>query len=548
MINYIKIESHELLIQYQSVWSDILEKKNNTNPFIEFGWVYEWWKHFGEQSVEIFVVYEQEVVIGFVPFAVSRKKFTKIYRFIGNGYANYMEVIAEEANLERIIRFVLGEICRCENNVVFDLHGLLGNNLSFETIKCFAQENCFPISTYQTITPYIKLSDLDIKAYIKKRSKLHGLNRREKKLRDLGEISFANVSQDSMDEVFSLHEKRWKKKFDTSRFTEKKEREFFRSLSRLQKGKMKTVIDALYFGSKMIAFHYGFYCRGRYVLYTISHDHDFHLFSPGRFLEKELIIKNFQNGIKIYDMSIGYEAYKMDWATDIEYTNKILFSSKHPIARSIRAKMNLKEKIKEKLKSNYDIVLFKRNVLGRVRYGIRQLLEQNINVREYLSVGYSRIRKKIYNKRIYTFYSIDTHENPGVKEQVLFNKLTLTDALNCEELKSIHYKEISRMFYHGYEGYYPLGRLNFERIIWINSRSIRIDEIAYQEKLLGNTIHLLFKQGDYIEDFIRFLFKTRKVESIKLTIKNDSLEVVNKITEFPISFNKRINGKKSTKK
>ena len=89
-----------------------------------------------------------------------------------------------------------------------------------------------------------------------------------------------------MDIIFELHDKQWKKRSDTSGFTNEKEKEFFRSLARIKEGPMITEIDSLYINDTVIAYDYGFNCRGRFLGYVMSYDEDFEVYSPGRILQK----------------------------------------------------------------------------------------------------------------------------------------------------------------------------------------------------------------------------------------------------------------------
>ncbi|MBW9234721.1 GNAT family N-acetyltransferase, partial [Leptospira santarosai] len=82
-----------------------------------------------------------------------------------------------------------------------------------------------------------------------------------------------------------------------------------------------------YLDDQMIAFSYVFECRGRHICYMNGHDPDYSLYGPGTILDKELITRSQNNDLRIYDLSIGYDHYKFDWNTGVDYTNNFLFSS-----------------------------------------------------------------------------------------------------------------------------------------------------------------------------------------------------------------------------
>ena len=69
----IRITSHDQFEQYRNDWSFILEENENTNPFIEFDWINEWWRHLGRnKQVEIIGIRKDEKCIAFFPFFMKK--------------------------------------------------------------------------------------------------------------------------------------------------------------------------------------------------------------------------------------------------------------------------------------------------------------------------------------------------------------------------------------------------------------------------------------------------------------------------------------------
>ena len=125
----------------------------------------------------------------------------------------------------------------------------------------YLQNRNSKFSVHRVITPYIDLQKIKLEEYMKKRQRLHRLDRREKRLHENGKVEFLRSSPKEMDYIFKLHDKRWEKKRDTSGFTNEKEKEFYRSLAKITSGALKTEIDSLYINDTMIAFNYGFNCQ-----------------------------------------------------------------------------------------------------------------------------------------------------------------------------------------------------------------------------------------------------------------------------------------------
>ena len=152
------------------------------------------------------------------------------------GQANYMDFVAYDDLLDESIKFVLDEIIRDRKNVVFYLHGLLeSSNTPGKFGKVFTKTKV-KFSVHRVITPYIDLEEIKLEEYMKKRQRLHRLDRREKRLHENGKVEILRSSPEEMDYIFQLHDKRWEKKRDTSGFTNAKEKEFYRSLAQIQEG------------------------------------------------------------------------------------------------------------------------------------------------------------------------------------------------------------------------------------------------------------------------------------------------------------------------
>ena len=137
----IEITTLEQLEDYREAWNGILEQNGNTNPFIEFDWLYAWWSHLGSKdTVIITAVEEKGKTIAFFPFTYEKKWPVHIIRFTAFGQANYMDIIAEKKDLERTLSFVLDGITARRKNVVFYLHGLLESGGSSEALEQYVKQ------------------------------------------------------------------------------------------------------------------------------------------------------------------------------------------------------------------------------------------------------------------------------------------------------------------------------------------------------------------------------------------------------------------------
>lgn len=539
------ITSREQLGQYREDWSFILEKRQNTNPFIEFDWVDLWWKYLGENhAVEVMVVLENGQAIGFFPFLYKKKRGIYTYQFVGFGQANYMDMITEETQIDATIEFVLDEIIKKRKHVVFYLHGLLESGDTPASLERYLQKRNSFFSIHRVVTPYISLKEIKFGNYMEKRKRLHRLDRREKRLRDNGKVEIHSSGPEDMDLIFQLHEKRWKKRLDTSGFTNEKERAFYRGLAQIQEGPLKTQIDSMYVNNTMIAFNYGFSCRGKVLGYVLGYDDNFETFGPGRILEKEKILQCKNENIQIFDLSIGYEKYKFDWNTDVDYTRRMIFSSTTASAKLQRSYLSMKESLIEYAKKNHKLTLFKRITVGKYVYIMKNLFHKDGNdVRTDFMNYLKKIPKYFYERNRYVVYKINKKDVPELPISKELIELTLSDAMHNEQIAQKHMKEICRKMYGGYKGYYPSGNLTFDNIIWMNDRVLRIDQIAYLEQFRKSSIFFKNWHVENLPEVFSSIKKNSDARLVYVAVKDRSKKekrVLEEIGFLPIKkVNKR---------
>lgn len=512
----------EDLALVEKEWTKILDTKQNTNPFIEFMWIYEWWKHLGGcKNIEISVVKENGKIVAIFPFLYTKKGALYEYSFLGLGQANYMEIIAFNRKLEALIRFVIDSIIEKKKHVVFKLHGILESSDTFRALNKFLQKNNYPHTKHRVITPYINLKKIELEEYMKKRKKIHRLDRREKRIRENGNVDVLVTGPDKMEEIFDIHHKRWKKKHDTSRFTYKQEREFYKSLATRTTGDCKTEIDGLYLDGKMIAFNYGYRCRGRYISYVLGFDDDYDVFSPGRILEKEKILQCSERDITVFDLSIGYETYKFEWNTDVDHTTKMIFSSNTPLSRMYRRILSGKEGLISRVKLNQKIVLFKRNKLGKAVYIIKNIFrkgeakEARKIIVEFLAMQF----RKIFHMKSYYIYEIprkDVKARDGIKS---YTELTIKDSTSKYSIFQPFMRDICTKIYGGSKGFYDSEEVKYENVIWLNEKVFRIDEISYLKDFRKSSISIENWRIENIAEICSYIKKKSNVNKLFVFVK-----------------------------
>lgn len=374
MLSYRLVTTMEELESYKNTWSEILEREKNDNPFIEFEWVSTWWTTLGvNDNVEIYIVEQNGVAVAFFPL-VRYVRFGGIHYFVflGQGFATYMEVIAEKQWKEPAIEYLLKELSRKYKRFILVLQGLLESKHTSQILEKYAIEYQVPHSIFRTVTPYIDFQSIKLEDFLyKHRKKFKTIQRREKKLKALGQVTFQEVHRERLADMFDLFTRRWQKKIDKSGFTEQQTRRFFERLATEKSNALRVEVDSLQFEGHWIGFTIDICCRDRNFCQAMGHEPDFNIFGPGRLIERENMLKAHASNYRFYDLGSGYEPYKFEWYTHVDFTRKFMMSTKGKRERTLRLMMVLFNRLKGQLTNNHQLVKLKRDRLGELRYFLK---------------------------------------------------------------------------------------------------------------------------------------------------------------------------------
>ncbi|KPN89483.1 GNAT family N-acetyltransferase [Lysinibacillus sp. ZYM-1] len=493
----IRIRTDDELMWYKEIWDGILEYEDNDNPFIEFAWFYNWWQIVGrKERVELFAVEHEGVIKAFFPFTVSFRWGIRVYAFAGENIANYTGVVAKKEWLMEATIFVFDELIKKHRHVIFSLHGLLESKESTKIIEQYFVERQLRTSIFRVVTPYLAFSEVDFPHHFQQRRKMHGVDRRERKLRKLGSLTRRVPAQDELWQMFRLFDRRWAKKLDTSDFTKGKKRDFFERLTMLNGEALQVEVDALVFENQWIAFTYGLCCRGRYVTYALAHEPTFNLFGAGRIVNQESIQRTYAANYRLFDMSIGYEPYKFDWRTSIDFTRRMLASSGTKRARLVTSLLMVKERLKEYVKSNQRVVDWKRNTLGRIRF-----LVKYGKLKDWLEYGQQFVERFIRLKQV-ELYELSPSEDVSPQQPVgnLFEEMPIQEAMQLDQ------EEVIALYYKGYTVYKDSFAETNKPAFALHATNWRVDSLQMVEALPKQTYFLaydIFKQIDVITAYFR---------------------------------------------
>ncbi|MFJ7649141.1 GNAT family N-acetyltransferase [Lysinibacillus sp. NPDC097279] len=472
MLEYKLVTTINELETYKDTWSEILEREKNDNPFIEYEWISTWWMIVGhDEHVEIYIVEHNGEAIAFFPF-VHTSRFGGIHQFsfLGQGLASYMEVVAEKRWKEQAVHYLLKELISKFTRVLFVLHGLLESKDTSPILEKYTLAHQLPYSVFRVVTPYIDFKSIELPDFLKKhKRRFKSINRREKRLKELGTITYQKAHAGNLDNMFQLFERRWQKKMDTSGFTAQRTKAFFEQLAKQQNGALSLKVHSLQFENTWIGFTLDICCRGRNFCHAMGHEPDFNMFGPGRLIEKENMLKAHSMNVRLYDFGIGYEPYKFDWYTHLDFTRKFIMSTAGVRERALRTVMVLQESLLALVKTNRRIVEWKRNTLGELRY-----LFTKAGKNEWLSM----LKCKVFHGHKFTIYYL---EQKLGQHQSNFQEINIQSVLENDQRT-----ELLAHYFKGYKLYRQKQDISFLR----HDKFIHEEADGFMQELPPNTTYI----------------------------------------------------------
>lgn len=472
MLEYKLVTTINELETYKDTWSEILEREKNDNPFIEYEWISTWWMIVGhDEHVEIYIVEHNGEAIAFFPF-VHTSRFGGIHQFsfLGQGLASYMEVVAEKRWKEQAVHYLLKELISKFTRVLFVLHGLLESKDTSPILEKYTLAHQLPYSIFRVVTPYIDFKSIELPDFLKKhKRRFKSINRREKRLKELGTITYQKAHAGNLDNMFQLFERRWQKKMDTSGFTAQRTKAFFEQLAKQQNGALSLKVHSLQFENTWIGFTLDICCRGRNFCHAMGHEPDFNMFGPGRLIEKENMLKAHSMNVRLYDFGIGYEPYKFDWYTHLDFTRKFIMSTAGVRERALRTVMVLQESLLALVKTNRRIVEWKRNTLGELRY-----LFTKADKNEWLSM----LKCKVFHGHKFTIYYL---EQKLGQHQSNFQEINIQSVLENDQRT-----ELLAHYFKGYKLYGQKQDISFLR----HDKFIHEEADGFMQELPPNTTYI----------------------------------------------------------
>lgn len=367
MLQFEKITSAQAMYPLEEQWNRLLATLHNQNPFIEWGWILTWWLCLGSTAqVEIFVVWQEQVLVGIVPFQRLSQGNTVYYEFIAPHEATMMDIVTTENHAD-IIAQLMPLLAASSTNTVLRLNGIPDESPTKNALLYYCYKQQLPFHHFTTLTSSLALNELDTDGFIAKRSKNLKIKRMETKLGQAGHYRYEKMTTAQLEQAFLLYNKRWDKKMNTSHFATAHTAPFYEAiLQQQQHGRGE--LHGLFLDDLLLGFTFNYVCRQTITSYTYCFEEDFYKFGIGHLLYKQLFQYSKAHNLQTLDLSIGYEQSKFSWVTESSELHNFVIG--YGETQRIVARHRVQALATAMAKSSYKIVQFKRNTVGRWKYYI----------------------------------------------------------------------------------------------------------------------------------------------------------------------------------
>lgn len=297
-------------------WDRLLASSMVDTVFLSSAWLRAWRETLG---VDARLIIPQIRSNGELIAAAAFQQRDGIIEFAAAGPSDYADIVvskhvdkvAARNLIWRLIHLTVEQVPGFRH---FRLSGIVTDDSATMAMLLEPEKGFFVIPIGQIMAPAMEMSAVE--QGLNKKS----LKRHERALEKLGTLTtetfrHANEVLPQIDEFFDQHVRRWELKTPTSLFVDDANRDFYRRATEHldRSGALRYLTVRL--DGRLIAAHFGFIYRGRYIWYKPSFELQLAKFSPGEVLIKRLFEAARDEGAAEFDFTIGAEAFKYRFAT-----------------------------------------------------------------------------------------------------------------------------------------------------------------------------------------------------------------------------------------
>ena len=303
----------------------LLEKESENYVFQSYEWSQYWYKTIGINKRKIYptivIIKEQNKPIALFPLGIRSLFGLKILEFIGGDQADYNNFLISPKYKNEIF---LSQYWNSIKKILpkYDIFNiikipLLLNNQKNPMIKYFNlkhKSNSYAMELPKSVDLFYK----NIPSKIRLDTK-----RQNKRLSRFGNIKIQIAKNDLdfdifVNEMIKQKRNRYIKTGVRDKLSSENIKKYYRNSKSLINQTINVQISALLLNDEILATQWGLIYKNRYYwMMPTFLGYKWEKFSTGRILQDEMIKWSIENGIKIFDFTIGEEKYKKIYSNQI---------------------------------------------------------------------------------------------------------------------------------------------------------------------------------------------------------------------------------------
>lgn len=289
--------------------------------FQSYEWLAHWQKEVGQhENVQpvIVVTSDESGILAIFPLAIRKVGFIRVLEFLGGGQTDYsapllMSDAFTPAKFEVLWNELLKSIPKFDAYNFLHIPELLGDHVNplISVSSSFFEGYSYQARLPDSWDEYRKILPAKLRA-----DNLRSIRR----LSEMGRLEFKVAKSDVenmifINAMFEQKERRYLETGSINILSNQNVRSFYFNSSAAMLNDPKIHLSALTLDNKILATHLGVIYKDRfYYLFPTYVGGSFAKFSTGRILLEFIIMWAIKNNIKIFDFTIGTEAYKEIWS------------------------------------------------------------------------------------------------------------------------------------------------------------------------------------------------------------------------------------------
>ncbi|MBL8013662.1 MAG: GNAT family N-acetyltransferase [Candidatus Omnitrophica bacterium] len=294
-------------------WADVQRQSPTATIFQTYAWHQAWWQSFEKDKSLFLVCAKTDHLLGVLPLMIVKKGRLRILKFIGTGQADYCDFLYPSDNsavLRELLGFLFSQASQWD---AIALDNIPSDSASVPILRDVCKKFRFPLRRYAQIgVPVLDFGSEEgfAKAVNKGSLKRHYKYFSQRPGYEVRHLTLAKDIGPLLNSFFQQHIDRRRLSGDRSLFDSDEMKNFYSNLVRGLENHQGLIFSVVQSEGKVIAFHFGFVYRKKFLWYKPSFDARLAKHSPGEVLLRELLVYAHSQGLDEFDFSIGEEPFK----------------------------------------------------------------------------------------------------------------------------------------------------------------------------------------------------------------------------------------------